>query len=390
MTPTMHVIHVIPSIHERASGPTYSVTRLCDSLLANGETVSLAALNCAPLDHELPSYARLFSMGFGPRRLGRSPALHRWLTRECAEGTPCLLHNHGMWQMNAIYPAWTAAKSNVPLVWSPRGTLSEWALAQKAHRKRAFWQLFQRHALQRTTCFHATAESEYQDLRRLGFKQPIAIIPNGIDIPSAASERHATRTRTLLFLSRLHPGKGVQDLLKAWSAIESSFPDWRLRIVGDDGGHRGTYGFRDRLVSLAQSLRLTSVAFSGPLYGDSKASAFREASLFVLPTFSENFGVVIAEALSHGTPVITTTGAPWAGLHQHDAGWWIDIGVEPLRACLQEAMTLSPSELAAKGARGRQWMKRDFSWHTIGQRMLETYRWIRHDSLETPSWARLD
>jgi glycosyltransferase involved in cell wall biosynthesis len=388
----MRVIHVIPSIHEKASGPTYSVTRLCESLRGNGDDVTLAALDWTPLDYSLAPYTRLFPKGIGPRRLGRSPALRRWLDRQCGDGRTHLLHNHGMWQMNAVYPAWAAAQFNVPLVWSPRGTLSEWALQHKAGRKRLFWRVVQRNALERTTCFHATADSEHEDIRRLGFKQPIAVIPNGIDVPSSALDaaKSCSASRTVLFLSRLHPGKGLENLLQAWSALELRFPDWRLRIVGDDGGYHGTYGFRDRLVSLAHSLRLSAVTFSGPLFGVLKENAFREAALFVLPTYSENFGVAVAEALSHGTPVITTKGAPWAGLQEHNAGWWIDIGVEPLRACLQEAMHLSSAELSAKGARGRAWMERDFSWSTIGERMAETYRWVCGDRLERPPWVRLD
>jgi glycosyltransferase involved in cell wall biosynthesis len=391
----MRIIHVTPSISEQASGPTYSVTRLCESLMQKGDDVTLATLDFAQTDYPRPSYARLFPMGWWPQRLGASPALRDWLDEQCIKDGGCtLLHNHGMWQMNSVYPAWTSSKRGVPLVWSPRGTLSEWALGNSAGRKRFFWHLLQKQALNRTTCFHATADSEWEDIRRLGFKQPIAIIPNGVDVPPYKSNEslHApsAKKRTVLFLSRLHRKKGLVNLLTAWSAVEPRFPAWKLQIAGDDYGYHGSDGFRDELIALAKSLRLTAIEFSGSLYGQSKENALREAELFVLPTFSENFGLVVAESLAHGTPVITTKGAPWAGLQANDAGWWIDIGVEPLVACLIEAMSLSSDELSAKGARGFAWMEREYSWPIIGEQMLETYRWISGRSVAKPAWVRLD
>jgi len=240
--------------------------------------------------------------------------------------------------------------------------------------------------LAQASCFHATAEQEYEDVRRLGFKQPVAIIPNGIDVPPFAYKKPRD-WRTLLFLGRIHPDKGVDILLNAWAAVMDRFPDWRLLVVGTDTGYGGG-GYLDRMKALSAELKLKRMQFVGALYGEAKLSAYQEAELFILPTHSENFGLTVAEALAAGTPAIVTKGAPWSGLERHRAGWWIDLGIDPLIACLNEAMAQPQDELARRGINGREWMIRDFSWQTIGHRMDQTYHWLNGRGA-VPSWIRV-
>jgi glycosyltransferase involved in cell wall biosynthesis len=239
----------------------------------------------------------------------------------------------------------------------------------------------QRPALDAVNCFHATAESEYADVRRLGFRQPVAVIPNGIDILELMPKT-PTDSRTLLFLGRIHPNKGLDMLLPAWRAVQDRFNDWKLRIVGpDDGGYLG------QMRKLANDLALERIEFVEPLYGNMKRQAYAEADLFVLPSYSENFGMAIAEALAAGTPVIVAKGAPWGGIETHQTGWWIDIGIDPLIASLEEAFARTPAQLQAMGMRGRAWMEKEFSWVKVGRMMAKTYRWIL-DGGETPKWVR--
>ena len=375
----MRVIHVVPAITEEASGPSYSVVRLCQSLIDQGQTVTLAALDWAPMPAP-PSFLKTFPLEIGPRRLGRSPTMRRWLVETARQGAVDLVHNNSLWMMPNVYPGWVAKKQGVPLVVSPHGTLSEWAMQSGSTIKRVFWPMVQKPALAATTCFHATAASEYEDIRRMGFRQPVAIIPNGIDIPDLLP-KPLGESRTLLFLGRIHPIKGVDVLLRAWQVVMTRFPDWDLQIVGPDNG-----GYLAEMQALAAQLRLERVLFPGVLYGEEKLRAYREANLFVLPTHSENFGMTVAEALATGTPAIVTKGAPWAGLEQRGAGWWIEIGVDPLVGCLETAMNQSPEDLAAMGRRGRDWMAREYSWSRIGRQMAETYRWIVQGG-KRPAWV---
>jgi glycosyltransferase involved in cell wall biosynthesis len=382
MTKQLHSVHVVPSISEEASGPSYSVPRLCESLVDDGGRVTLAVLdrNIMPFP---PAFLKTFQGGYGPKRLGRSPAMHKWLKETAARHEMDIIHNHSLWMMPNVYPGWAARRFNIPFVVSPRGTLSRWAMNSGSVVKRGFWPLVQRPALEAVTCFHATAESEYRDVREAGFRQPVAIVPNGIDLPTW-QPRISPSPRTLLFLGRIHPVKGLDTLLRAWQVVMSKFPEWQLRIAGPDNA-----GYLGQMRRLAAELRLERLEFAGALYGTDKWQAYQQADLFVLPTHSENFGMSVAESLAAGTPAIVTKGGPWEALNNHRAGWWIESGMESLVATLESTLSVSFEELQAMGLRGREWMEREFSWRRTGQMMAETYRWILQGG-QMPDWIYVD
>jgi glycosyltransferase involved in cell wall biosynthesis len=266
---------------------------------------------------------------------------------------------------------------------SPRGTLSGWALSFHALRKRVFWHLLQGPAVRGAACFHATAESEYQDIRNLGFVQPVCILPNGVDVPPMCKP-HGSGRRRLLFLGRIHPKKGLTGLLRAWKAIQDRYRDWELHVVGPDNDNH----LAD-VRAQAVAMRLERLVMPGPLYGWDKLNAYRTADLFVLPTHSENFGMTVAEALAAGTPAVVTVAAPWSRLPQEGAGWSIELGVDPLVSCLEEALGLSPERLAEMGLVGHRWMEKEFAWPKIGEQCALTYRWLL-DGGEVPPWVRMN
>jgi glycosyltransferase involved in cell wall biosynthesis len=173
----------------------------------------------------------------------------------------------------------------------------------------------------------------------------------------------------VLFLGRIHPKKGLEQLILAWKEICFRHQGWQLNIVGP-------------LDSLyAQELRIKlkeapGIYVLGPLYGAEKIDAYRQADIFVLPSQNENFAMTVAEALAQETPVISTTGTPWAGLETHGCGWWIDQGVAPLATALDEAMATPAGKLVTMGQAGRQWMERDFNWDAVSASMHEVYRWL--------------
>jgi glycosyltransferase involved in cell wall biosynthesis len=253
-------------------------------------------------------------------------------------------------------------------------------------KKKLFWHLLQGPAIRHAACYHATSRQEYEDIRAYGLKQPVAIIPNGIDLykPSNWPAGTSAADRVVLSLGRIHPKKGLDRLVRAWAKVEAAHPGWRLRIVGPpEVGHDA------QLRALAATLKLNRVSIEPAIYGKEKYTAFQEADVFVLPTLNENFAMTVAESLAAGTPVISTKGAPWAGLEVERCGWWIDHGIEPLAAALSGAMALPRVELRAMGVCGRAWVARDFGWDAIASKMKAVYAWLAGKAAPT-EWVSLE
>ena len=377
----LQVLHVIHAMGQQAIGLSYPVLYLCLDLLSGKDDVRLLTVEydwMRPADWFV-EVCRSFPAFRG--RLGISPEMHRELALAAAHAD--IIHTHSLWRMANVYPGWVTRGRKCRLVVSPHGTLAPEALQYSALTKRIFWSLVQGPAVRHASCFHATAEQEYEDIRSAGLRsQPVCIIPNGVEVPDLKPKPQTDR-RTILFLGRIHPIKGVDILLEAWRAVSHRFPEWDLRIAGPDDG------CLPRMQALAKKLNLKRVEFCGQLYGEEKLAAYREADLFVLPTRSENFGSTVAEALAAGTPAVVTRRAPWPGLERYKVGWWIEIGLDPLVGCLEEAMKESAASLAERGARGREWMMREYSRAHVGKMMRQAYHWLIYRG-ETPAFMRLD
>lgn len=369
------VLHVVAGLHPNAGGPSQTVVRLTDALAGQtGIRIMLLSqsLGAAPVvPSRNPAVSRLVPTTGSRIALQLGLPLRRSLVSKARVATPDLLHSHGLWTAANHWTARLARRASIPLIIQPRGMLEPWALAYRSWKKRLALLLYQRPDLASAVLLVATAEQEAENFRSLGLRQPIAIIPNGVDLPEWRDQPYPKSSpRTILFLSRIHPVKGLLNLVQAWRIVRPA--DWRIIIAGpDEGGHQ-------RVVESAiQQAGLQDIfVFAGAVYGDEKEALYRSAEVFVLPTYTENFGLVVAEALAFGIPVITTKGAPWQGLHIHGCGWWIDIGVEPLAAGLREATNLPPDTLRDMGRRGRAFVEQNFGWAGIAAQMLSVYRWV--------------
>lgn len=360
------ILHCVSSLNATDGGPARSVPSLAQAQAACGAEVILWTAH-APTIELQPFPAVRFVHGELP---GALPA--GW--------TPDLIHDHGLWLPSNHSTARFGRHHRVPRVISPRGMLQPWCLNHRRWKKRLAWRLYQHRDLRSADCLHATSAAEVQRFRELGFSQPIIQLPNGVPLPDAVAPQTAPSSkREFLFLSRIHPVKGLENLVTAWSRVEHE--NWRLRIVGSDEDGHGRVIARQ----IAELGLQDSVSLEGSVNGHEKWRQMAQADVFVLPSFSENFGIVVAEALAAGTPVITTTGTPWARVREQKCGWWVDPTAGALATGLKHAMSVPPQELEAMGQRGRDWARAEFSWELIGQRMLQAYERL-FDVSVTPNW----
>lgn len=282
-----------------------------------------------------------------------------------------LMHTHGIWDHLLCCGAKWSTKMARPLVISPHGMLEPWALSHKRFKKCIAMSLYQRRVLNSAMAFHACSHQEALNIRKLGFRQPIAVIPNGVEMPHLTSKvvRKDEKKRAL-FLSRINPKKGLPMLLEAWKRIAPS--DWTLVLAGnDDSNHLQLLERKIKDLNIQDQ-----VGIAGPLFGSDKESAFVSADLFILPSYSENFGIVVTEALSYGVPVLTTTGCPWEELQSENCGWWVSPTPAGIEDGLRRAFNTTCNERHLMGIRGRDLVQRNYLWPAIADKMHTFYRWL--------------
>lgn len=348
-------------------GPAYSVSQLAVALARAGVQVGVWAPDqSAPTTPLIPDSAGIV------RLTGTETEA---LT---AFGAADVLHDNGLWRPHNHRLAELAAARGIPRLVSTRGMLEPWALNHKRWKKRFAWWLYQRQDLKRAASHHVTAFAEARNVEARKLGVPVCVIPNGVDVPciDVRAQGNGTEStgKTALFVGRIYPVKGLPMLVEAWRRVAPAA--WRLNIVGpDEAGHRAAV---EQAVVTAGLGGV--VSFAGLLEGDAKARAFAEADLFVLPTHSESFGMAIAEALAHGLPVLTTTGAPWPTLAEQGCGWWVPPSVDGIENALRDATSLPRARLREMGAIGREFVRTGFGWDRIADRFVATYQDLVRDA----------
>jgi glycosyltransferase involved in cell wall biosynthesis len=286
---------------------------------------------------------------------------------------PSCVHFHGIWSPALARRAIYWRRRGVPYVVSLHGMLEPWALNHKGWKKRLALLLYQRAILNHAAALHATSEREAENLRKLGFNSRIVMIPWGIDMPETANDiRFAGRQkpkplRTALFVGRIFPVKGLPLLVEAWEKVRPV--GWKMKIVGpDEGGHRA------EVEALIHKSGLEGdFEFTGPLQGIDLNTAYDEADLFILPSYSENFSLVVGEALARGLPVIASHGVPWDALPREQCGWWVPASAGGIAEGLAQAKTASPEVLIEMGHRGQRLIENSYSWGSIAPRFVDFY-----------------
>jgi len=377
---SLAVLFTIADLKSTGGGSRKLATDLCIALGTCGAKVILISqVEAAPTVPSLipdPKYVHThlvkFSLASDHWGVAYAPSFKRKVADLCRQEGIQIIHDNGLWLPSNHAASRVARRQRIPLVIHPHGMLQPWALSYRAWKKRIAWLLYQRQDLETASLFVATSDQEAEAIRRMGLIQPIALIPNGVHLPTWKAHNRTNREiRRALFLSRIHPIKGLINLVTAWDRVRPE--GWRMIVAGrDETGH-----LEDVKRAVQNKGLQEDFEFVGSVEGEVKERLYRDADLFILPSFSENFSLVVAEALSYGVPVITTRGAPWEGLVKNRCGWWVEVGVQPLAEAIQAATSLSDAERHDMGWRGRSFVSEAFSFREIALEMLAVYDWIR-------------
>jgi glycosyltransferase involved in cell wall biosynthesis len=370
----MKVLHVVPSFHPAYSygGPIRSTFELCRNEVELGCEVRVLTTDADGLDRvldvdktkevELPEG---FRVRYCPRRQRHSvsptlmhllPTFMRWAD---------VVHLTGVYNFPTFPTILLGRLLHKPLIWSPRGALQRWEGSSRIGLK-GIWDFLWYHTADRVELtMHATSEQESRETLARFPKLRMATIPNGVDVPVHINRIGRNGGLRLLFIGRLDPKKGIEALLKACSLADLAQP-WRLAIAG-----WGEPEYVSQLKEQIHALGLDGrVEMLGAVLSNEKKGLFERSDVALVPSYTENFAIVVAEALAHGVPVIASKGTPWSRLEEMRCGLWVNNDPESLADAIRSISTMPLPDM---GRRGREWMQREFSWRSVTNQMLALY-----------------
>src|SRR2546426_4611047 len=359
----MRVLHVTPSFYPALvyGGPTYSVYALCRSLVGQRCQIRVLTTDAngpnAVLDVDTREDVEV-SAGLRVRYCHRvadvsiSPALLRVLVRYSSWAD--VVHLTAVYSFPTIPTLLVCKMLGKPLVWSPRGMLQRWKGTKRPHLKAA-WDRTCKTAAPKRLVLHVTSEQEARESEsRLHGVQSV-VIPNGVEVPSGVMPRNDGHNLRFAYLGRLDPKKGIENLIRAYDMIRDTLGHASLVIAGD-----GDKLYTEQLKCQIQERHLAhTVRMIGPVSGDTKRQFFETTDVLIIPSHTENFGLVVAEALAHGVPVIASRGTPWSRVEEIGCGLWVDNDPETLADAIK---SVSAMPLREMGSRGRKWMEREYAW----------------------------
>jgi glycosyltransferase involved in cell wall biosynthesis len=366
----------------RAAGVWVSVAQLAKALVECGLDVEIFGLadECSETDCAGWGGPPLSLHGvLGGRAFGYAPRLARSLHARHHS----LLHANGLWMYPSLASFRWSRRGQRPYLVAPHGMLDPWAVSRAVWKKRlvAWW--FEDAHLSGAACLHALSGSEAHTIRSYGLRNPICVIPSGVDLPKETQPAPPSWAyaagrdwKILLFLGRLHPKKGLLNLVHSWAEVQADRPavaaDWMLVIAGWNQGSQEAM-LRRRIDDLGAA---ETVCLAGPQFGDHKAASFARADAFVLPSFSEGMPIAVLEAWSYGLPVLMTEACNLP--EGFAAGAALRIGTDraSIGAGLSQLFAMSDAARRDMGARGRALGRKRFTWASIGAQMAAVYRWV--------------
>ncbi len=417
----MHICHLTQSVSTNGGGIAEAVRAMSMAQCADDARVSVLSPRdgggpLAPWPPDSPGWLRA----------QRLPGILRFpdLSERLDQSMPDVAHVHGLWTWLSIgVPRW-AARNSRPHLASPHGMLDGWALACSKWKKRAAASAFENRHLSSASCIHALCRPECDSIRAYGLKNPVCIIPNGVDLPEIGEigeigdrkSEIGDQKKTLLFLGRIHPKKNLTSALRAWNEIRRQGTgargreEWTFAIAGwDQGGHEAELkelatglgirwaDVRDRDAGSSNfSFQLSEfqLLFTGPAFGEAKDQLLRSASAFILPSLSEGLPMAVLEAMAYRLPVLLTDhcnlpeaftanaairiGTDVGGQKAGDRGQGTGVGgqVLPINEGMRVLFDMTDAERKTMGQRGRALVERQFTWPQVAAQMKEVYEWV--------------
>ena len=379
MTRPLRIALFTPDLRPSAGGPPRVVLGSAQALVARSHSVTIFTLATGPID--TPGVEICCFPADRPAQIGRSRALQSAARHRIAEFDA--LHVHAIWEAGAADLAAVFNAAGKPVIVSAHGMLDRWSMAQSRLKKAVALRLWTGRLLARATAIVFATEEEAAEASGLYPKTPRAIVANGIDIAAMraaiAAARDAVRSkvpdlaawpRTIVYLSRLHPKKGVDQLVEARLALDARFDDVGLLIAGIPQDDALLQALRSRIAGSPLSDR---IVLTTDLVGPVAMGALGAAQLFVLPSHQEGFSIAILEAMAAGLPVLITDKCHLPEIEEWQAGTVVPDTVAGVKAGLERLLSLSPDALAAAGENARTAVERHYGWPVIAGQLETLY-----------------
>ena len=325
------------------------------------------------IDKDRPSWKGIPMKLFKPFPMLYSPKIRKDLLKE----SPDILHMEALWRYpQLLMTSWKKHKK-APIVCTPHGMLDPYIIKNQGVVKRLVSNLFFQKSLEAVDCYHALCQKELEDIRAYGLKQPVAIIPNGINLPDPDLKFEKTDNKKhLLYLGRLHKKKGVDLLLKALAAINREekglLDNWQIDLVGWD--HEGCKAELEKIVS--ENRLEDKVGFHGGLFGKDKQRMYANADGYILPSHGEGLPMTVLEAWSWKLPVVMTPECHIPEGYAADAAIKINDNVESVEEGLKKFFGMSDEERQSMGMCGYDLVRENFTWDVSAKKMIEVYEWL--------------
>jgi glycosyltransferase involved in cell wall biosynthesis len=382
----MRVGFLVSSVSRKAGGLFQSVRGLAKAVASTNTSVRVFGIRDEQSAVDLQEWQPLSVQTFRPRL--RAWGYSNELVPAMLNADLDILSVHGLWKYCSVGSHRWHRQTGRPYVVHPHGMLEPWAVRNAMWKKRVAALLYENQHLRGAACLRALSEAEVQSIRSYGLRNPVCVIPNGVDLPdlneSSTARSQSDGRKTLLYLGRLHPKKNISNLIHAWNETFNSQPGsgerWVLAIAGWDQG-----GYENELKRIAPD---PSVVFLGPQFGADKSECYRDCDAFVLPSLSEGLPMAVLEAWSYAKPVLMTPECNFPEGFGAEAALRIGASPREISAGLKQLIEMSDDDRIAMGARGRDLVGKNFSWPRIGEQMRAVYQWVLGGG-QTPETVRL-